>query len=121
MPILFSRFMLNLRQIDQPASVVNTGCTSVLMPSFAVPESRLTGNFGEDLQHFNAVEEEMARNQAEEDLQNGLADSIHCIGVIPAGPNIGFSLQNGVQNENVSLVLIYTFIVDLIHSRIIMD
>ena len=120
MPILFSRFMLNLRQVDQPASVVNTDRTSVSMPSFAVPESRLTGNFGEDLQHFGAVEEDTARNKAE-DVQNGSANSMYRIGVIPAGPNIGFGLQNGMQNETVSLVLICTSIGDLIHSQIIIQ
>ena len=115
MPILFSRFMLNLRQVDQPASVVNTDRTSVSMPSFAVPESRLTGNFGEDLQHCGLAEEDTGRNKAEEDVQNRPAESTCRDGVIAADSKIRVSLQDAIRHENVSL-LACSLILDLKHT-----
>ena len=42
------------------------------MPSFAIPQSRLTGNLGEDLQGFAADAEEFEETPAEDDQPSGL-------------------------------------------------
>lgn len=53
-PVLISRFMLNLRQAGQPTSTFSSdmNLSRFSMPAFAIPESRIIGNLGEDLHSF---------------------------------------------------------------------
>ena len=50
--ILVSRFILNLRQVDQADGDDTEGKTSRFsLPAFRVASSALTGNLGEELEH----------------------------------------------------------------------
>ena len=73
-PILTSRFILNLRQVGQGADTPSLSAMS--MSAFAVPESRITGNLGENLQDLMA-------DESERDLQRD-AESAGEYGVEPA-------------------------------------
>ena len=58
-PILFARFMLNLRNVDHtsPTSSQDMDPGHLSVPIFATSESRITGNLGEDLQVLDVAEE----------------------------------------------------------------
>lgn len=103
-PILYSRFILNLRQVDQP-SLISTQDMHLnrlsSMPSFAIPESRIIGNLGEDLRGFATDEgkdgegtvEESSQDESKRLSQAGEGSDI----------NMGPTLQRQVQNEMVSI------------------
>ena len=66
-PILITRFILNLRQVDQLVSISGKDMSfnQLSMPSFLVPESRITGNIGEDLQDSDPWEQEVGSASSE--------------------------------------------------------
>ena len=75
--ILISRFMLNLRRAGQSTSISSESMrlSRLSGPEFAVPESRIVGNLGEDLQDFvvgydgNAVDEDIG-NPCNDEVQD---------------------------------------------------
>ena len=56
---MISRFILNLRQVNDPGplSSDNMDLSRLSMPAFAISESRVTGNLGEDLQDIDMENE----------------------------------------------------------------
>ena len=70
------------------------------MPSFAIPQSRIAGNLGEDLQDFAAGVEELQQGPAGNDLRG---DSGHLSRV---GESLNLSTeflpQHELHNESVS-------------------
>ena len=71
-------------------------------PSFAIPQSRLTGNLGEDLQDFATDVEEFEETPAEDHLQDG---AWH-VSQVAEGSDINAGSVppwQGVQNEMVGI------------------
>ena len=89
--ILISRFILNLREVGQSTSDTtrNTRLSRLSMPAFAKPESRITGNLGEDLRDFSRYPECLD----EEDLEDASSsDAQEQMG------HVGNDLSTGTSN-----------------------
>ena len=71
------------------------------MPEFANPQSRLTGNLGEDLQDFATDAEESEETPVDADLRDGSRHPSQ----VAEGSNInaGSVSRQGMQNKTVSI------------------
>ena len=100
-PILYSRFVLNLRQVDHPSSISsrNVHLSRLSMPSFVIPGSRITGNLGEDLRDFTSGAEGFDEHPAEGSLQSDLNIPSQ-VGEVP-GANTGVGLHQETPTEMV--------------------
>lgn len=80
------------------------------MPEFAVPQSGITGNLGEDLQDFITPSrvEGLEESAAEDDLQ-GDSDSRRLSQVgEDSDANTGLALQQYTPNQTVSMLSVYS-------------
>ena len=71
------------------------------MPSFAVPESRITGNLGEDLQYFTVGDEEL---EEQEEYSNGSGDTIRHAEGLSKDANVEHGSHEGTLSRAVSLL-----------------
>ena len=77
------------------------------MPEFAVPQSGITGNLGEDLQDFITRVEGLEVSAAEDDLQgDSYSRRLSQVGE-DSDANTGLALQQYTPNQTVSMLSVY--------------
>ena len=102
-----SRFLLNLRQVDRSTSTSgdDMNLSQFTTPAFVIPESRLIGNLGEDLEDIDTTpedyDEEADGSEPRDDVHTPLDQSYGGFDV-----NRRLDLQQGEKGEGVSIVFI---------------